>query len=101
MTYSIWVPIIAGAVIIVLSAIWGLYFIAYLKKQQKTENKSGDTEVAFLTRLRPVIVRCCTCIVCAIFLGNSDDEVSEALNYIKPSKHVKNIWEKANEQTGI
>lgn len=98
MVYSIWVPIIAGVVIAVLSIIWNLYFSAYLKKQQIAESNSDNREpLSLLSRIRPVIVPCCTCIVCAILLGNSDDEVSQALNYIKPSKYAKNILEKVNE----
>ena len=85
-----------------MSIIWNLYFDAYLKKQQTVESKSDNRATPSLfSRLKPIIVPCCTCIVCAVLLSNSDDEVSQALNYIKPSKHAKNILEKANEQAGI
>lgn len=90
MTYSIWVPIVVGIAIVVASKIWDVYFDTYLNRQK-------ELETSLLSVLRPVIVPCCSIIGCAILLSNSDDEVAQSLNYIKPSKYAENILEKIYE----
>lgn len=48
------------------------------------------------------VVQVSSCLVmCLVLLGNSDDKISDALDYIEPSKHLDNIMERLHEQTGI
>lgn len=99
--YSIWVPIVAGIIIIVLSVAWNLYFTSYLKKGQHATKKTQVGGIyGVLEKVKPITVMC-LCIVCPILLANSDDKVADALNHIKPSKHIDNILENINEQARI
>lgn len=95
MNYSIWVPLSVILAVVILSVIWDKYFTKYLEKNNimGKENR-GSKSVRVLDKIDYTVSACCLCTVCAILLTNTDEVVSETLDYVKPTKHIKGILEK-------
>lgn len=96
--YSIWVPVTAFLVIAILSVIWRAYLNAYVKRQKKGKNAAVPEKSihGVMSKLRSVVVTSCIYTMCSVLLGNSDEKVSDALEYVKPAVCLDHILEKRN-----
>lgn len=100
--YSVWVPMIAFLIIVILSVIWRAYLSAYVKQQKKEKSAAPEESMhGVMSRLRPVVVTSCIYTMCSVLLGNSDEKVSDALKYVKPAMCLDYILEKQNGQTRV
>lgn len=93
--YNMWVPVVTLILIGILSFGWKLYFSAYIKRNKaKVEKRQRKSNA--LNRIYPVRVISHICIMCSVFLANTDDKVADTLRYIKPTAHLDHILEKHN-----
>ncbi len=102
MNYNVWTAGCVVVILIIASIVWNRIFISYLKKNEINNLEHRDVEKkTILTLIKPTICLGSFFVMCSILLSNTDDEISGALDYIKPSKHLNNLLEKMNEQAGI
>lgn len=90
-------------ILAVLSIGWNHFFMAYLKKNQAGRPGGRTTEESekVLRLLRPSSCLKNFIITCPVLLNNSDDEISAALDYVRPSRYAGQLLEKLNEQAGV
>ena len=101
MNYNIWIAICVVVILIIASLVWNRFFIFYLKKSENNTKYKVMKRKAILNVVKPTICLGNFCVMCLILLSNTDDEISDTLDYIKPSKCINNLLEKINEQTRI
>ncbi len=102
MNYNIWTAICVVVILIIASLVWNRFFVSYLKKSENNKSKHKVMEKkAVLNLVNPTICLGNFCVMCLILLSNTDDEISDTLDYIKPSKCINNLLEKINEQARI
>lgn len=98
MSYSVWTAICVVIILAIASLLWNRIFVSYLKKSEIDKPKRGTAEKStILALVKPTIHLGSLFVMCSILLNNSDDEISGALNYIRPSKCLDNLLEKMNE----
>ncbi len=89
-------------IISLLSLFWYIFFTSYLKKKDMSNNGYDNSREKKLLRVITSGLRCEDIRMdCPLGLPNTDDDISEALNYIQPSTYAGNLLEKMYEQTGI
>ncbi len=102
MNYNVWTAICVVVILIIASLVWNCVFISYLKKGENNKSKHGGVEKkTILNLVKPAICLGNFLVMCSILLSNTDDEISDTLDYIRPSKCINNLLEKINEQAGI
>lgn len=89
-------------IISLLSFFWYIFFTSYLKKKSRSNTVyDNNREKKLLRVIRPGFYCGNLMIECPLRLPNTDDDISEALNYIRPSKYAGDLLEKMYEQAGI
>lgn len=102
MNYNVWTAICVVVILIIASLVWNRVFVSYLKKSEVNKSKyRGVEKKTILNLIKPTVCLGSFFVMCSILLSNTDDEVSDALDYIRPSKSLNNLLEKINEQAGI
>lgn len=102
MNYSLLTAICVVVILIITSLVWNRVFMSYLRKSEINKSKHGGVEKkTILNLIKPTACLGGFIIMCSILLSNTDDEVADALDYIRPSKRLNNLLEKINEQAGI
>lgn len=94
----------ALATIFLLGVFWYIFYISHLKKMKSKYamndfNKNNNNKLLFV--IKPEIFCNNLLIECPTELPNTDDDISEALNYIQPSKYASDLLEKMYEQARI
>lgn len=102
MNYNVLLALAVVCVLIIISVWWNRFFMSYLKKCELRKVKSKETKKEkILYMIKPALCLSNCVVLCTILLCNTDDDISKALEYIQPSKHLNNLLEKLNEQAGI
>ncbi len=94
MNSSWMVLLIALIVILLLSVIWNIYYIYNNKK-----NGMNCNEIVLMMKAR--ISKDDLHTTCSIVLPNTDHDIAEALQYVRPSKYAGNLLENLYEQTRV
>lgn len=98
MNYNVQIAFWVVVTLIIGSLIWNRFFMSYLKKSGINKSNRGTAgKEMVLNLLKPAIFLKSLSVMCSILLINSDDNISDALNYIKPAKCLDNLLEKINE----
>lgn len=96
MNSSLEIFISAMVVLVVLGVIWGIFLINYLGRNNiKKENHK------ILSRIKPDLSVNGFADVCPAELPNTDDDIADALKYIKPTDFANDLLENLYEQTGV
>lgn len=102
MNSNVWTAVCVVVILVIASLVWNRIFASYLKKSENNKSKHGAVEKkTILTLIKPTICLGSFFVMCSILLSNTDDEISGALDHIRPTKHLNNLLEKINEQAGI
>lgn len=89
-------------IISLLSLFWHIFFTSYLKKKgMSNDGYDNSREKKLLRVINPGLCSTNFEFECSLELPNTDDDISEALNYIEPSKYAGDLLEKMYEQAGI
>lgn len=93
------------AIIVFLSIVWKTFYMNYLNKIGFDIQKRSGTKNDFngrsrlLSTIKPDLS--CSKSICPIGLPNTDDDIIDALEYIKPANYAGNLLRNIYEQTGI
>jgi len=93
----------ALATIFLLGVFWYFFYSCHLKKMksQYTGNVFNSSNNKVLSMIMSEVPYGDLKVECPVELPNTDDDISEALSYIQPSKDASNLLEKMYEQARI
>lgn len=86
-------------IIILLSIVWNVFYLSHIKKDKIINKKNIVIEVfqkMNICGLLPSINA-----TCPVLLSNTDDDISEALIYVKPSQDARTLLESLYEQRRV
>ncbi|MCM1049647.1 MAG: hypothetical protein NC433_14620 [Clostridiales bacterium] len=103
MNSNISVLLSALATVFLLSIFWYIFYVGYLKKikSKYTNTASNSSNNKVLSIIKSEVLHDNLKVECFTELPNTDDDISEALNYIQPPKDAYSLLEKMYEQAGI
>lgn len=105
MNYSIGMAIGVCMTLVLVSAIWNRYYMSYLARLRNGDAETNTHRVrgnAVLSVLHFGSGKKYTVATSKVLLSNTDHDVSEALKYVRPTKHIHNLLERLySEQRGI
>lgn len=99
MNYNVWPAFCTIIILSVVSLIWDRVYVPHSKEEEVIKSNHGTTgKGEILNLLKPSVLLETLSVMCSILLCNTDDNISDALNHIRPSKCLNNLSEKINEQ---
>lgn len=99
MSYNTGIAIVVCIVLALVSVAWNRYFMSYLRKNGNTVDEKRNSVFSVI---RSGIMKKHLLAMNAVLLHNTDDDISQALEYIRPTEHINNLLEMLNnEQRGI
>lgn len=94
MNYSTIIVIGVCMVLTLGSVIWNRYFMSYLARTKD----EGEERKSFLFSIKPASNKECLVSQSNVLLHNTDDDVSQALKYIRPTRHMDQLLEMLGDE---
>ena len=105
MNYNFEMAITVGAILVLASVAWNRYYMSYLSRREgggAGENAHQERRQAVLSAINAGGGKGYVAVTSSMLMNNTDSDVSEALQYVRPTKCVYNLLEMLyDEQRGI
>lgn len=105
MNYNIGIAIVVFVSLILAGTIWNRYYMSYLARIRNGDagtNTRRTQGKSVLSVLHSGSGKGYTVATGEVLLNNTDYDISEALEYVRPTKHIHNLLERLySEQRGI
>ena len=93
--------IIVFLIIALLSCIWYAFYTSYSNRYKANFQNNNAKNIKFLSVVKPDISLSNFSTECPIVLPNTDDDIAQALKYIKPFSKAGELLENLYGQTRV